>query len=72
MPIAYRNYRLTGLVYKVHIRSGQCNEYNRRNLLDYNIRISKSKQESIKEEKIRLQRRLEEVKKEEQEIYYTL
>ena len=65
MPIAYRNYRLAGLVYKVHIRLGRCNKYNYYNLLDCNIRISKSEWESIKEEKVRLQRRLEEVEKEE-------
>jgi hypothetical protein len=68
MPVACRNCREAGLVCRVHVRSGRCNECNRSNSKTCNIRISSDEWSTIKEEKERLQARLYEIQKEELEI----
>lgn len=68
MPVACRNCRAAGLTCRVHVRSGRCNECNRRNLKNCNIRISESEWSVILEEKKQLQARLESLRKEEEEV----
>jgi hypothetical protein len=72
MPVACRNCRVAGLVCQVHVRSGQCNECNQRNLKSCNIRISESEWVLIRQDRERLQARLEAVKKEEAEVQKAL
>ena len=72
MPVACRNCREAGLVCRVHIRSGRCNECNRSNSKTCNIRISENEWSTIKEEKDRLQARLLEIEKEKLEIQQAL
>jgi hypothetical protein len=68
MPVACRNCRVAGLVCQVHVRSGRCNECNRRNLKTCNIRISEGEWALIRQERERLQARLDAIKKEEAEV----
>jgi hypothetical protein len=68
MPVACRNCRDAGLVCKVHIQSGRCNECNRKNSKTCNIRISASEWAVIRAERERLLARREELKKEEAEL----
>jgi hypothetical protein len=72
MPVACRNCRSSGLVCRVHIRSGRCNECNRHNLKNCNIRISEKEWSLIRQERERLQARLEAIKKEEAEVQRAL
>jgi hypothetical protein len=72
MPVACRNCRAAGLVCRVYIRSGRCNECNRRNLKTCNIRISEKEWVLIRQERERLQARLETIKKEEAEVQQAL
>ena len=72
MPVACRNCRENGLVCRVHIRSGRCNECNRSNSKTCNIRISENEWSTIKEEKDRLQARLLEIEREKLEIQEAL
>ena len=72
MPVACRNCRESGLVCRVHIRSGRCNECNRSNSKTCNIRISENEWSTIKEEKDRLQARLLEIEREKLEIQQAL
>jgi hypothetical protein len=68
MPVACRNCRIAGVVCKVHVRSGRCNECNRHNLKTCNIRISANEWSVIREERERLIARAEANKKEAAEI----
>lgn len=68
MPVACRNCRDAGLVCKVHVSSGRCNECNRRKLKTCNIRISAKEWAVIRSERERLLARPEELKKEEAEL----
>ena len=43
MPRAYSNYIRDKKVYKVHIRSGYYNEYNRVSFNNCNLRVTKTK-----------------------------
>ena len=43
MPRAYSNYIRDKKVYKVHVRSGRYNEYNRVSFNNYNLRVTKTK-----------------------------
>jgi hypothetical protein len=72
MPVACRNCRENGLVCRVHIRSGRCNECNRSNSKTCNIRISENEWSTIKEEKDRLQSRLLDLEREKLEIQEAL
>jgi septal ring factor EnvC (AmiA/AmiB activator) len=68
MPVACSNCRSAGLVCKVHVRSGRCNECNRSNAKNCNIRISENEWNSILEDRRRLQARLEELEKEKSDV----
>ena len=72
MPVACRNCWVAGLVCRVHVRSGRCNECNRRNLKSCNIRILENEWVLIRQERERLQARLEAIKKEEAEVQKAL
>ena len=68
MPVACSNCREAGLVCRVHVRSGRCNECNRANRKNCNIRVSADEWSVIKAEKDRLQSRLAELKREQLQI----
>jgi hypothetical protein len=68
MPVACRNCRDQGLVCKVHVQSGRCNECNRKNSKTCNIRISANEWAVIREERERLLARREAIRKEEAEV----
>jgi hypothetical protein len=68
MPVSCHNCRRQNLVCRVHVRSGRCNECNRSNAKDCNIRISENEWSVIKEEKDRLQARLEALEREAAEV----
>jgi hypothetical protein len=72
MPVACRNCRVAGLVCRVHVRLGRCNECNRRNLKSCNIRISENEWVLIRQERERLQARLGAIKNEEAEVQKAL
>jgi hypothetical protein len=72
MPVTCQNCRVAGLVCRVHVRSGRCNECNQRNLKSCNIRISENEWVLIRQERERLQARLEAIKKEEAEVQRAL
>jgi hypothetical protein len=68
MPVACRNCRIANRVCRVHVRSGRCNECNRSNAKDCNIKISENEWSVIKAEKDRLQARLDALQQEEREV----
>ncbi|KAF2748467.1 hypothetical protein M011DRAFT_466871, partial [Sporormia fimetaria CBS 119925] len=68
MPVACRNCRVAGLSCRVHVRSGRCNECNRKNLRNCNIQISENEWVEIRDEKNRLQARLDELRQKEEEM----
>jgi hypothetical protein len=58
MPIACAQYRIKGLICRVHMHSSRCNEYNRLNADNCDIRISEEEWGIIRAEQEQLQERL--------------
>ena len=61
MPRACSNCVRDKKVCKVHVRSGRCNECNRVGFNNCNLRVTKTKWRKLKEERLKLDRELEEV-----------
>jgi hypothetical protein len=68
MPVACARCRTKGLVCRVHVHSGRCNECNRSNADNCDIRISEEEWGIIRTEREQLQERLAAIQREAVEI----